>query len=101
MLLHTSFEASGVITAISLDANGTRHISLHSEPDAVTLWRYLGSCILLLLFTSVFIINVVQLVMKHRRSKQRIADIQQYYARYLAPETSATPALHGSASRPS
>ncbi|MFP1760662.1 intracellular growth attenuator family protein [Lonsdalea quercina] len=101
MLLHTSFEASGVITAIALDANGTRHISLHSEPDAVTLWRYLGSSVLLLLFTSVFIINVVQLVMKHRRSKQRIADIQQYYARYLAPETSATPALHGSASRPS
>lgn len=89
MLLHTSFEARGVITDISVDANGTRHIALHNEPDAVTLWRYLGTSLLMALFTVVFILNLTLLILKRRRSAQRIAHIQQYYARHLVPEAPA------------
>lgn len=37
-----------MITSLSVDANGTRHVALHSEPDMITLWRYLGTSLLLL-----------------------------------------------------
>ncbi|PWC14757.1 intracellular growth attenuator family protein [Brenneria corticis] len=79
-LLHTPFNASGVITHLSKDANGTQHISLHSEPDVITLWRYLGSCLLLLLLSATLITNTALLVSKIRKSKQRITHIQRYYA---------------------
>ncbi|AUG98455.1 intracellular growth attenuator family protein [Prodigiosinella confusarubida] len=94
MLLHTPFKASGVITQISIDANGTRHISLHSEPDAVTLWRYLGSCLLFLLFSVILVVNIVLFTVKHRHSRQRIANIQQYYDRHLVPSTPTFPLIH-------
>ncbi|MGM3173381.1 intracellular growth attenuator family protein [Dickeya lacustris] len=90
MLLHTPFEASGIITQLSIDANGTRHISLHSEPDAVTMWRSLGACLLLLAFSVLLILNLVFVLVKRRRNQQRIANIQQYYARHLVPEAPAT-----------
>ncbi|MCG8709682.1 intracellular growth attenuator family protein [Brenneria sp. 4F2] len=80
MLLHTPFSASGVITNLSTDANGTQHISLHSEPDVITLWRYLGSCLLLLLFSVTLLVNVTLLGIRIVRNKQRIDHIQQYYA---------------------
>ncbi|MCL6407174.1 intracellular growth attenuator family protein [Dickeya dadantii] len=95
MLLHTPFEANGVITQLSIDANGTRHISLHSEPDAVTMWRSLGACLLLLAFSVILILNLVLLLVKRRRSQQRIANIQQYYARHLVPETPVATAMYG------
>lgn len=79
MLLHTPFNATGVITRISIDANGTRHISIHSEPDVITLWRYLGSCLLLMLFSIILIVNLALLGIKIRKSRQRIIGIQRYY----------------------
>ncbi|QYM98207.1 intracellular growth attenuator family protein [Dickeya ananatis] len=97
LLLHTPFEASGVITQISIDANGTRHISLHSEPDAVTMWRSLGACLLLLTFSVILVLNLVLLLVKRRRSQQRIANIQQYYARHLVPEAPTASTLYGNA----
>lgn len=48
LLLDTPFKAEGIITNITTDANGTRHIALHSEPDIVTLGRYLATSLLLL-----------------------------------------------------
>lgn len=81
MLLHTPFNAAGVITQLNTDANGTQHISLHSEPDVITLWRYLGSCLLLLLFSVISLVNLVLFWFKIRKSKQRIASIQYYYAK--------------------
>ncbi|ATA26333.1 Intracellular growth attenuator protein igaA [Brenneria goodwinii] len=89
MLLHTPFSASGVITDLSIDANGTQHISLHSEPDVITLWRYLGSCLLLLLFSIILLVNAALLGMRIVKSKQRMANIQQYYASRFG----ATPSL--------
>ncbi|MEH0834347.1 IgaA/UmoB family intracellular growth attenuator [Pectobacterium cacticida] len=80
MLLHTPFTATGVITQLSTDANGTQRISLHSEPDVITVWRYLGSCLLLLLFSATFIVNAVLTGVKIHKSRKRAADIQRYYA---------------------
>lgn len=96
MLLHTPFQAQGVITNIFVDANGTRHIALHSEPDVVTLWRYLGTSLLLLAVVVIFGYNLWRLVQRWRKNQQRIADIQRYYdscfnlhptSAYLRPTT--------------
>jgi len=78
-LLHTPFSAQGVITSISVDANGTRHISLHSEPDISTLWRYLGTSLLLLLLIGCLLANSVLLVKRRLKDKHRMNDIQNYY----------------------
>ncbi|MBA0168694.1 intracellular growth attenuator family protein [Pectobacterium sp. CFBP8739] len=91
MLLHTPFNATGVITQLSADANGTQHISLHSEPDVITVWRYLGTCLLLLLFSATFIVNAVLSGIKMRKSQKRVADIQRYYASRFNMMTSAFP----------
>lgn len=79
MLLHTSFSAEGVITNISIDANGTRHISLHSEPDISTLWRYLGTTILLIVVIAMLLINVALLVKRRLDDKLRMEKILSYY----------------------
>jgi hypothetical protein len=79
LLLHTPFSAQGVITSISIDANGTRHISLHSEPDISTLWRYLGTSLLLFLLIGILLVNTLLFVRRFVKDKRRIDDIQQYY----------------------
>lgn len=86
MLLHTPFEAQGVITSINVDANGTRHIALHSEPDMITLWRYLGTSLLLLAVTVILGYNAWRLVQRHRLNRRRIADIQRYYESCFNPQ---------------
>ncbi|RLM25146.1 Intracellular growth attenuator protein igaA [Brenneria alni] len=89
MLLHTPFNAAGIITKLSTDANGTQHIGLHSEPDVITLWRYLGSCLLLLIFSATLSINAVLLGIKVRKSKQRVTHIQHYYAKRFGSAVSS------------
>lgn len=79
LLLHTSFSAKGVVTQVTTDANGTQHIRLHSEPDAITLWRYLGTCVLLLLFCAILLVNLTLMLIKMRRSQRRILNIKRYY----------------------
>ena len=79
LLLHTPFSAQGVITSISVDANGTRHISLHSEPDISTLWRYLGTSVLLFLLFGILLVNSVLFIRRFIKDKRRIDDIQQHY----------------------
>ena len=91
LLLHTPFRAEGIITNITIDANGTRHISLHSEPDMITLWRYMGTSLLLLLVTVSFIVNAVLLVKRLRRHQRRISDIQHYYDHCFNPSLSPMP----------
>ena len=85
MLLHTRFSAQGVITNISIDANGTRHISLHSEPDISTLWRYLGTTILLLLVVGTLLTNAVMLIKRRLNAQQRMEKIQAYYSSCFNP----------------
>ncbi|RWE51782.1 intracellular growth attenuator family protein [Mesorhizobium sp.] len=79
MLLHTPFSASGIITGISTDANGTRHIVLHNEPDAMAQWRYLGTVLLLLVLLTCAVINGLLALRRMHRNRQRMIDIQQYY----------------------
>ncbi|QKJ85298.1 Intracellular growth attenuator protein igaA [Paramixta manurensis] len=79
MLLHTPFSASGIITNISTDANGTQHIALHSEPGALTLWRYLGTTLLLLLLGVSVVVNGLLALKRIHRNRTRIIEIQQYY----------------------
>ncbi|CAM3807040.1 MULTISPECIES: intracellular growth attenuator family protein [Rahnella] len=91
-LLHTPFSAQGVITSISVDANGTRHISLHSEPDISTLWRYLGTSLLLFLLVGVLLVNTVLFIRRFLQDKRRIDDIQQYYNSCFHPTLVTMPA---------
>lgn len=86
MLLHTPFEAQGVITNISVDANGTRHIALHSEPDMITLWRYLGTSLLLLAVSVILGYNAWRFAQRYRLNQHRIADIQRYYESCFNPQ---------------
>ncbi|MER2045257.1 MAG: intracellular growth attenuator family protein [Pantoea agglomerans] len=79
MLLHTPFSASGIITSISTDANGTRHIVLHNEPDAMAQWRYLGTVLLLLVLLTCGVINGLLALRRMHLNRQRMIDIQQYY----------------------
>ena len=78
-LLATPFKASGVITELSTDANGTRHIMLHSEPDGLTLWRYILTCALLLAVTLIIIVNALMFMFRIQKSMNRIPEIQRYY----------------------
>jgi hypothetical protein len=79
MLLHTPFSASGIITSLSTDANGTRHIALHNEPDAMAQWRYLGTALLLLVLVTCALINGLLALRRMHRNRQRMTDIQHYY----------------------
>ncbi|KQN48324.1 Intracellular growth attenuator protein igaA [Serratia sp. Leaf50] len=85
MLLHTPFSAQGVITNISIDANGTRHVSLHSEPDISTLWRYLGTTILLIVVTASLLVNAFLLIKRRLNDKRRLERIQAYYSNCFNP----------------
>ncbi|EXU76539.1 intracellular growth attenuator family protein [Erwinia mallotivora] len=88
MLLHTPFSASGIVTNISTDANGTRHIALHSEPDAFTLSRYLGNSLLLLITALSFIINSLLALKRIHRNRVRTSAIQNYYDKCFSPTLS-------------
>jgi len=79
MLLHTPFSASGIITSITTDANGTRHIALHNEPDAMAQWRYLGTVLLLMVLLACGVINGLLALRRMHRNRQRMIDIQLYY----------------------
>lgn len=93
VLLHTPFEAQGVITSLSTDANGTRHIALHSEPDIITLWRYLGTSLLLIGVTIGLGYNTFRLIQRQRMNRRRLADIQSYYESCFNPQLTPVP-LH-------
>lgn len=79
MLLHTPFSASGIITSITTDANGTRHIALHNEPDAMAQWRYLGTALLMVVLIACAVINGLLALRRVHRNRRRMAEIQQYY----------------------
>ncbi|VTR61904.1 Intracellular growth attenuator protein igaA [Serratia fonticola] len=59
---------------------------LHSEPDIVTLWRYLGTSLLLLVLVVVLGYNSWRLVQRRRKNQHRLADIQRYYDSCFNPQ---------------
>ncbi|WP_026042882.1 IgaA/UmoB family intracellular growth attenuator [Pantoea sp. A4] len=79
LLLHTSFSASGVITSITTDANGTQHIALHHDADSVTQWRYPATTLLLLVLIVMVICNSVLALRRIHLNRVRMANIHQYY----------------------
>lgn len=79
LLLHTPFAASGIVTSLSTDANGTRHITLHSEPNAITLWRYLGTSLLLVVLLLSLIINTLLSLHRMHKNRVRLQEIQRFY----------------------
>ncbi|AJI96030.1 intracellular growth attenuator IgaA family protein [Yersinia ruckeri] len=79
LLLNTPFKAEGVITSITVDANGTRHITLHSEPDVITLSRYLGTTLLLFALIACLAVNGYLVLVRMRKNRTRLVDIQRYY----------------------
>lgn len=86
MLMQTPFSAEGIITNISTDANGTRHVSLHRMPDSTTgLWRYISTAFLLLAMVICCVYNGVQALRRYHRNRTRLAEIQQYYENCLNP----------------
>ena len=91
MLMRTPFSAEGIVTGIFTDANGTRHIDLHSMPDSAGLWRYIGTSLLILAMLISIIWNGFMALRRYQRSRTRLADIQQYYESCLNPKLIPTP----------
>ncbi|PHM33172.1 IgaA/UmoB family intracellular growth attenuator [Xenorhabdus innexi] len=81
VLMHMPFETKGIVTGLSEDANGTLHIMLHSEPDSMTLSRYLGSCLFLAVLMATLIVNGMLVIKKKQKNRLRLMHIKQYYDR--------------------
>ncbi|CDG15789.1 IgaA/UmoB family intracellular growth attenuator [Xenorhabdus doucetiae] len=79
LLMKTPFETEGIVTKLSEDPNGTRHIMLHREPDTTSVIRYLGSCLLGAILLAMSIINTVLVIKKKQRNQRRLQHITQYY----------------------
>lgn len=91
MLMQTPFSAEGIITNISTDANGTRHISIHRIPDASGLWRYVSTTLLLLAMIVCSLYNGVLALRRYQRNRTRLAEIQRYYENCLNPQLIPSP----------
>lgn len=91
MLMHTPFNAEGIVTKIFTDANGTQHIGLHPIPDRSGLWRYLSTTLLLLTMLGSAIYNGVQAWRRYQRHRTRMMKIQAYYESCLNPQLITLP----------
>jgi hypothetical protein len=85
MLTNTPFSAEGIITSIQTDANGTRHVTLHSIPDSVGQWRFVGTTLLFFVLVSSFIVNGILAVRRYQRYRHRLTSIHQYYESCFNP----------------
>ena len=85
MLMHTPFQAEGIVTNLYTDANGTQHINLHRIPDRSGLWRYLGTTLLLLTMLGCMSWHGILTIRRYQRHRQRMEDIQKYYESCLNP----------------
>ena len=85
MLMHTPFQAEGIVTNLYTDANGTLHINLHRIPDRSGLWRYLGTTLLLLTMLGCMSWHGILTIRRYQRHRQRMEDIQKYYESCLNP----------------
>ncbi|MDR5617411.1 IgaA/UmoB family intracellular growth attenuator [Arsenophonus sp.] len=79
ILMHTPFEAEGIITKLFVDAKGTRHIILHSKPSSMLLLRYISAFLLNLVLMATFIFNLILVITRKRINKWRLKSIRQYY----------------------
>lgn len=92
LLLDTPFKAEGIITNITTDANGTRHIALHSEPDIVT--RSLsGDQPAIAGADFCLVVNMVLLIHRAMKNRRRMDNIQRYYDDCFNQTLTTTPFL--------
>ncbi|MDU1427604.1 MAG: IgaA/UmoB family intracellular growth attenuator, partial [Klebsiella michiganensis] len=91
MLMHTPFQAEGIVTNLYTDANGTQHINLHRIPDRSGLWRYLGTTLLLLAMLGCSAYHGIQAFRRYQRHRQRQEEIQKYYESCLNPVLLSSP----------
>jgi hypothetical protein len=91
MLMRTPFSAEGIVTGLFTDANGTRHVELHSMPDSAGLWRYIATSLLMLTMVVCMLWNAFMALRRYQRSRTRLADIQQYYENCLNPKLIPAP----------
>lgn len=85
MLMNTPFKAEGIITSIHTDANGTRHVALHSIPDSLGQWRFIGTTLLLFALVVTFGVNSVLAMRRYQRQRHRLAAIHRYYENCFNP----------------
>jgi hypothetical protein len=85
MLMHTPFTAEGIVTNLTTDANGTKHINLHRIPDSAGLWRYISTTLLMLTMLACFIWNGIQAIRRYQRHRMRMAEIHAWYESCLNP----------------
>ncbi|MGU3415251.1 intracellular growth attenuator family protein [Enterobacteriaceae bacterium C34A] len=85
MLMHTPFTAEGIVTNMTTDANGTKHINLHRIPDSAGLWRYVSTTLLMLTLLACFVWNGLLAIRRYQRHRMRMAEIHAYYESSLNP----------------
>lgn len=91
MLMHTPFQAEGIVTSLYTDANGTQHINLHRIPGRTGLWRYLGTTLLLLTMLGCMAYHGIQAIRRYQRHRQRQEEIQKYYESCMNPVLLSSP----------
>ncbi|WP_406701673.1 IgaA/UmoB family intracellular growth attenuator [Sodalis sp.] len=75
-------------TNITVEAHDTRHISLHIEPERVSLWRNVGTTLslLLMLLLTVAAFNTILLIRHLHNERRRARNIRRYYDGYFNHE---------------
>ena len=91
MLMHTPFQAEGIVTNVFTDANGTQHINVHRMPDSSGLWHYIEITLLMLAMMVCAIYNGIQALRRYQRHRERLADIQKYYESCTNPVMISAP----------
>ncbi|MBP6123085.1 MULTISPECIES: IgaA/UmoB family intracellular growth attenuator [Providencia] len=79
ILINTPFDIEGIITHLSVDANGTLYIVLHEEPNADVLSQYVCSSLFVLFLIFCALINGSLIVIRVLNNKRRLRKIIQYY----------------------
>ncbi|GKX64570.1 IgaA/UmoB family intracellular growth attenuator [Pragia fontium] len=83
-LLDTQFSTSGIVLEVTPIENGTTKISLHSESNIISFWRYLGASLLFVIMLASLLYNLLLLIIRMRKNAHRISKIQDYYDRCFA-----------------
>ncbi|ENZ0174451.1 IgaA/UmoB family intracellular growth attenuator [Providencia rettgeri] len=79
LLINTPFNIEGVITHLSVDANGTLQIVLHEEPNAKVVSQYICSTLFMLFLLVCALLNGSLIVLRVLNNKKRLRNITEYY----------------------
>ncbi|HGN1706494.1 TPA: IgaA/UmoB family intracellular growth attenuator [Providencia rettgeri] len=79
LVINMPFNIEGIITSVSVDANGTLHIVLHGEPDATIVSRYVSSSLFVLFLMACALLNGSLIVLRVLNNKKRLRNITEYY----------------------